>query len=141
MAYNEEKLARLKHLKELALRLAERCPTKTEMNVAIQAAIAGSGHAAFRKAEAVPEADAAEENVLYLVRNEETGHYDIYAKIDGAVEWLDDTAADLAGYVEKVEGKGLSTNDFTDGLKAKLEALPEAATDAEVAEMLAEVFL
>lgn len=40
----------------------------------------------------------------------------------------------------KLNRKVLSSNDFTDELKAKLEAGPEVATDAEVAEMLAEIF-
>lgn len=140
MAYNEEKLTKIKHLKELALRLDERCPTRTEMNTMIQTAVSAAGHAAFQKADAVPEAETAEENVLYLVKNEQTGRYDIYAKIDGSMEWLDDTETDLAGYVEKEEGKALSSNDFTDELKAKLLAVPETATDAEVAEMLAGAF-
>ena len=34
---------------------------------------------------------------------------------------------DLSGYVTKVSGKGLSTNDFTTALKGKLEALPTNA--------------
>ena len=31
---------------------------------------------------------------------------------------------DLTGYVEKVQGKGLSTNDYTDSAKAKVDAIP-----------------
>lgn len=45
---------------------------------------------------------------------------------------------DLSGYVQAEEGKGLSTNDFTDELKAKLETLDavsveyETITEAEI---------
>ena len=46
---------------------------------------------------------------------------------------------DLSGLVEKEEGKGLSSNDFTDEDKAKLAGI-EIASDEEVAAMLAEVF-
>ena len=40
-----------------------------------------------------------EDNVLYLVMNAETGHYDVYALIDGSVELLDDTTVSLEGYI------------------------------------------
>ncbi|MGM9581755.1 MAG: hypothetical protein ACI3U2_11055 [Anaerovibrio sp.] len=36
---------------------------------------------------------------------------------------------DLSGKVDKVEGKGLSTEDFTTDLKTKLEAIDEATTE------------
>ena len=45
----------------------------------------------------------------------------------------------LAGKVDKVEGKGLSANDYTDEDKAKLAGI-EFATDAEVAAALAEIY-
>lgn len=139
--------------------------TDTEVGAAIQAAIAATGHASFEKADAVPEAADAQENVLYLVMNAKTKHYDIYAKVGGEVVLLDDTTVDLSGCVEKEEGKGLSSNDFTDEEKAKLAGIAEGAakveagetagcikingvevkiadiaTDAEVAEMLESVF-
>ncbi len=46
---------------------------------------------------------------------------------------------DLSGYMEKEEGKALSSNDYTDEEKAKLAGL-EIASDTEVAAMLEEVF-
>lgn len=46
---------------------------------------------------------------------------------------------DLSGYMEKEEGKVLSSNDYTSEEKAKLAGL-EIATDAEVTAMLNEVF-
>lgn len=46
---------------------------------------------------------------------------------------------DLSGYVPKEDGKGLSTNDFTDEEKAKLANM-EFATDEEFNAMLDEVY-
>ena len=187
MAYNEEKLARLKHLKQLAQKakaesdaVATRVkalenvgaqankiesikvngtaqtidpdksvnitvPTKTsqlnndstfqtsaQVVEAINTAISKSGHASFQKVDAVPKADAAQENILYLVMNTTTKHYDIYAKIKGSsdsytMELLDDTTVDLSGKVDKVAGKGLSTNDYTTAEKTKLAGIAEGA--------------
>lgn len=187
MAYNEEKLARLKHLKQLAQKakaesdaVATRVkalenvgaqankiesikvngtaqtidpdksvnitvPTKTsqlnndstfqtsaQVMAAINTAISKSGHASFQKVDAVPKADAAQENILYLVMNTTTKHYDIYAKIKGSsdsytMELLDDTTVDLSGKVDKVAGKGLSTNDYTTAEKTKLGGIEEGA--------------
>lgn len=72
--------------------------TAAQVQTAIQAAIAATGHAHFEKVDAVPTAETAEENVLYLVMNEATGHYDIYALVGEAVELLDDTTVDLSAY-------------------------------------------
>lgn len=189
MAYNEEKLARLKHLKQLAQKakaesdaVATRVkaledvgaqankiesvkvngtaqtidpdksvnitvPTKTsqlnndstfqtsaQVVAAINTAISKSGHASFQKVDAVPKVDAAQENILYLVMNATTKHYDIYAKIKGdgdscTMELLDDTTVDLSGKVDKVEGKGLSTNDYTTAEKTKLAGIAEGANN------------
>lgn len=92
--------------------------TNAQVAQAIQTAIA-----AFEKVDAVPDPEEAEENVLYLVLNEETQHYDIYALVSGEMELLDDTTVDLTNYVEKEEGKGLSTNDYTTEEKEKLAGL------------------
>lgn len=89
MAYDETKVVNVKALKDTASRI------KTEY----LAAISKAGHARFQKAETVPTAETAEDNVLYLVMNAETGHYDVYALIDGSVELLDDTTVSLDGYV------------------------------------------
>lgn len=108
--------------------------TSAQVVEAINTAISKSGHASFQKVDAVPNADAAQENILYLVMNTATKHYDIYAKIKGSsgsytMELLDDTTADLSGKVDKVEGKGLSTNDFTDAEKKKLDNIAEGANN------------
>ena len=70
----------------------------TEVAASIQAAIAATGHAHFEKVDAVPSVDSAEENVLYLVMNSKTNHYDIYAKVSGEVVLIDDTTVDLSAY-------------------------------------------
>lgn len=118
--------------------------TATAIAEAIKAAIAETGHASFTKVDAVPAASEAKDNVLYLVMNADTGFYDIYAKVDTEVVRLDDVSVNLDNYstteqmneaiataiankVDKVDGKGLSTEDFTTALKEKLVALPEGA--------------
>lgn len=99
--------------------------------------IPGGGTARFEVAQAAPSAAEAQDGVLYLVQN--AGTYDIYVKAGDQVVKTGDTAVDLSGYVEKEPGKGLSANDFTDADKAKLDGMRDAS-DAEVAELLNEVF-
>lgn len=106
--------------------------TSAQVVAAINTAISKSGHASFQKVDAVPKADAAQENILYLVMNTTTKHYDIYAKIKGSsdsytMELLDDTTVDLSVKVDKVAGKGLSTNDYTTAEKTKLAGIAEGA--------------
>lgn len=101
--------------------------TNSEVAQAIQTAIAATGHASFKKVDAVPDPEEAENNVMYLVMNSKTKHYDIYAKVENEVVLLDDTTVDLTNYVEKEEGKGLSTNDYTTEEKEKLAGIEEGA--------------
>lgn len=106
--------------------------TSAQVVAAINTAISKSGHASFQKVDAVPKVDAAQENILYLVMNTTTKHYDIYAKIKGdgdsyTMELLDDTTVDLSGKVDKVAGKGLSTNDYTTAEKTKLAGIAVGA--------------
>lgn len=106
--------------------------TKTEVENTVKTAVAGSKHTSFQKVSSVPAAADAKEDVMYLVMNSVTKHHDIYAKIaDDAgnfkMELLDDTTVDLSGYVQKEAGKGLSHNDFTDALLAKLNGIAEKA--------------
>ena len=103
--------------------------TNSEVAQAIQTAIAKTGHASFKKVDAVPDAETAEDNVMYLVMNSKTKHYDIYAKVENEVVLLDDTTVDLTNYVEKEEGKGLSTNDYTAEEKEKLAGIAEGANN------------
>lgn len=103
--------------------------TNSEVAQAIQTAIAKTGHASFKKVDAVPDAETAEDNVMYLVMNSKTKHYDIYAKAENEVVLLDDTTVDLTNYVEKEEGKGLSANDYTTEEKEKLAGIAEGANN------------
>lgn len=66
---------------------------------AIDDAIAKSEHISFEEAATVPDAADAKSNVLYLVKNEQTGFYDIYALVGDKVVQLDDTTVDLSNYV------------------------------------------
>ena len=101
--------------------------TSAQVVAAINTAISKSGHARFEKADSIPSAATAKENVLYLVMNAKTGHYDIYAKVGDKVELLDDTTVDLSGYGQKETGKGLSTNDYTTAEKTKLAGIADGA--------------
>lgn len=126
--------------------------TATAIGEAIQAAIAATGHASFKKVEAVPAVEVAEDNILYLVMNTDTGYYDIYAKVDNAVVRLDDVSVNLDAYstteqmnaaiaeaiknkVDAKDGKGLSANDFTNELKGKLDGV-EAGANANLIEIV-----
>lgn len=122
--------------------------TEAQTQAAIQAAIAETGHAKFEKVEAIPEAETAADNVLYLVMNAGTGFYDIYAKVDGTVVRLDDTSVNLDDYVtqealgEALEGKvdavagsRLMTND--EG--TKLEGI-EAGAQVNIIDAVSEQF-
>lgn len=97
-----------------------------QVQTAIQAAIAASGHAHFEEVDAVPSASEAEENVMYLVMNDETGHYDIYAKVGDAVVLLDDTTVDLSAYAK--------TADVTAAINSAITGLniDQYATDVEL---------
>ena len=118
--------------------------TATAIGEAIQAAIAATGHASFKKVEAVPSVEAAEDNILYLVMNADTGYYDIYAKVDNVVVRLDDVSVNLDAYstteqmntaiaeaiknkVDAEAGKGLSSNDYTTAEKEKLAGIAVGA--------------
>lgn len=89
--------------------------TSAQVQTAIQTAIAASGHAHFEKVDAVPTAETAEENVLYLVMNTTTNHYDIYALVGASVELLDDTTVDLSAYS--------TTEQMNAAISAAVEAL------------------
>lgn len=124
MAYDGNKLSKLEALKLLAER------TKLETEKEIKAAIAQAGHAKFEKVDTLPEVADAQENVMYLLFNTETNHYDIYAKIGEKLEQLDDTSVNLGDYILKEEGKELiATEKIT-----KLDGIAEGATKVEAGE-------
>ena len=110
----------------------------TRVKTETLAAISKSGHAQYKKVDAVPEPDAAKENVLYLVKNTGTNHYDIYAKIDGAMELLDDTTVSLDDYVTEeslAEAlKNVGGGALYEGTKTDLEAADSTVIEAYFAE-------
>ena len=128
MAYSEDGIIDVAALKSSLLRVRQTILTE----------ISKSGHAKFQKVDAVPEAAAAEENVLYLVKNTGTNHYDIYAKIDGAMELLDDTTVSLDDYVTEealAEAlSGLGGGALYTGTKTDLEASDSAVIEAYFAQ-------
>lgn len=133
--------------------------TKANVNTAITTAIAGLSTLSFKKVTELPAVGAAESNVIYLYKNATTGHYDLYAKVEGETELqlLDDTTVNLDAYVkiadttsllepyaktvdinteltnkvDVVSGKGLSTNDYTTTEKNKLAGVKTGANKVE----------
>ena len=118
---------------------------KVDIGPTIAAAVAAADHLTRKKVASVDAIDPAAEGAdkfIYMVPktgSDEDDQNDEYMVLDGAVEHVGNTKVDLSGKVDKVDGKGLSANDFTDEAKAKLDGI-EMATDAEVDAMLTEVF-
>lgn len=102
--------------------------TAEQVQATIQTAIAATGHAHFEKVDAVPTAETAEANILYLVMNADTNHYDIYALVGEAVELLDDTTVDLSAYS--------TTEQMDAAISAAVEAL-NIGDYAKAADLLA----
>lgn len=123
MANEQNKLISLECLREIATRIKKEYLT----------AISKSGHVTMKKVSVVPTPADAEENILYLVKNQ-TGKWDIYAFIDGSVEWIDDMAADLEGYV--------TDQDLNEAVSQSVggEIDNRIATDAEVEQAINAVF-
>ena len=195
MAYNEERLTKLRSLKELAKRIDRDFARKAELealrgrveelttvggepnaidaikvNGTVQAiidkavdlavpvkvsdldndsgfqtgeqvaAVASADHLKRKiveSADAIAPAAADADRYIYMVRKAGGApgdRYDEYMVIDGAVERVGDWSVDLSGYVRKEEGRGLSTNDFTDADKARLDSVSEGATKVEAGE-------
>ena len=81
-------------------------------------------------------------STIYLIKDgDNNNNYKQYMYISGAWAQLSDTSIDLSGYakltdldtkVDKIDGKGLSTNDFDNVLKAKLDGISENANNTVV---------
>lgn len=172
MSFDPNKKPRLKHLQDVAERVsAELSPVKASIKALedstpkkvsdlendtgyqtatdVAAAVAAADHLTRKIVASVDDIDpeaADATKYVYMVLKSSTkagDKYDEYMVIEGAVERVGDWTVDLSGYVQKEEGKGLSSNDFTGEEKAKLaKAITEddMATDEEVAEMLDQVF-
>lgn len=121
--------------------------TKEELNAKISAVYKPAGSVAFA------DLPALAENVLGNVYNVTNAFTTTDSFVEGAgnkypkgtnvvviksgeVYKFDVLAGfvDLSGKVDKEEGKGLSANDFTNELKAKLDAIAEGATKVEASE-------
>ena len=104
--------------------------------------ITGSIHGIFEFVEELPE--TGESNIIYLVPSETTGVQNIYDEYiwteDDTWELIGSTEMDLSNYytktetdtllgdkVDKVSGKGLSTNDYTTNEKNKLSGIETGA--------------
>ena len=130
MAYDGNKLTKLDGLKTLAEKVKSDYITKEEAQKTIKQEVAQAGHAKFEKVDTLPEAADAQENIMYLLYNEKKKHYYIYAKIVEKLEQLDDTTMDLEGYIQKEDGKELISTEE----KEKLEGIAENATKVEKSE-------
>ena len=121
--------------------------TKEELNAKISAVYKPAGSVAFA------DLPALAENVLGNVYNVTNAFTTTDSFVEGAgnkypkgtnvvvvksgEDYKFDVLAgfvDLSGKVDKEDGKGLSANDFTDALKAKLDAIAEGATKVEASE-------
>lgn len=111
---------------------------QTEEQVA--AAMAAAAHLKRKKVDSVDDIDPAAEGAdqyIYMVlksSGKNGDKYDEYMVLDGEVERVGDWAVNLSGYVEKVDGKDLSSNDYTDEDKAKLASVAEGSTKVEASE-------
>ena len=95
----------------------------------VRAVVAAGEHLSRKKVDSAADIDpaaAGADRFIYMVPKDGAGDgdkYDEYMVIDGAVEMVGDWAVNLSGYVQKEEGKGLSSNDYTDEDKAKVDSL------------------
>lgn len=100
--------------------------TKAETDTKISEAVAKAGHIQRKIVNSLEEIDlsaADADQFIYLVPNNTIGDnkYDEYIIIDGALEKVGDWAVDLSDYVKKDGNKVLSTNDYTNEDKAKVQ--------------------
>lgn len=119
--------------------------SKFQTDTEVAAVVAAAPHLQRKKVSnsaAIDPSAADADKYIYMIPktgSDSDDLYDEYMVLDGKVEHVGNTKVDLTGYVQKVDGKGLSVNDYTDAEKVKLAGI-ETATDAEVDAMLTEVF-
>ena len=147
MAYNVENLTKLGALKQLAEKIKAGYATKEDLSAQISTKLSSiykaGGSVAFADLPELAEAN------LGLVVNVTDAFTTTDSFTDGAgsgfpagtnvavvksgEEYKYDVLSgfvDLSGYVEKEDGKGLSSNDFTDAEKARLAAVNETIAGA-----------
>ncbi|MCC8013769.1 MAG: hypothetical protein LIO87_01110 [Eubacterium sp.] len=71
------------------------------------------GNASLDIVDELPDVENAEENVLYLLKNSETGYYDVYVLIDEELVLIDDRDIDLSDYYTKEETDETLTDYYT----------------------------
>lgn len=81
----------------------------------VEQQIANAGLTKMEVVADVPAAEDANYTTIYLVKNDETGYYDMYKKVDegdtAEVVRLDDTSIDLTNYLQKFEGATEANKD------------------------------
>lgn len=164
-----EKAARVGALEKLAQQIKEKLPTKVsdlnndtgyQTSAQVEAAINARVSSTYRAggsvtSAALPELTEANRGIVVNVTNEFTTTADfvegegqehpagtnvVVVQVGEAYKY--DVLAgfvDLSGLVEKEDGKALSSNDYTNEDKAKLNSI-EFATDEEIDAMLEEIF-
>lgn len=101
--------------------------TNTKITSEISKAIANAGHLKRVIKNNIADIDLTADDAdqyIYLIpnaNNEDGNKYDEYIVIDGVLEKVGDWKVNLDDYVQKVEGKDLSTNDYTNEDKAKVQ--------------------
>ena len=103
-------------------------------------AIANTDFSKFEIVDELPDPQEAKENIFYLHYNIDSAHYDIYAKVNDQLVWIDDTTVDLSAYaktadvdaalaekVDKEDGWGLSQENFSYEDELKLASIEEGA--------------
>lgn len=123
--------------------------TKVETNAAIITAIAATDHLVKKIVPALPTIAEAKNNIIYMVLKSGGGSsgdaYDEYLLLSGNFEHIGSTDVDLADYVKRtdmttalagkvstVAGKALSTNDFSNEYKLKVDTLTASAIEAQI---------
>lgn len=111
--------------------------SKFQTDTEVAAAIAAADHMKRKIVDSTSDIDLAAEDAsqyIYMVKKSSTktgDKYDEYMVLDGALEKVGDWEVDLSNYQTKEDGKGLSTNDYTNEDKAKLGGVAEGATKVE----------
>lgn len=107
--------------------------SKFQTDTEVAAAIAAADHMKRKIVDSTADIDldaADASQYIYMVKKGTTktgDKYDEYMVLDGALEKVGDWEVDLSNYQPKEEGKGLSTNDFTNELLTKLNGIADEA--------------
>ena len=110
--------------------------TDAEVTDTVSKAVAAADHLKRKiveSAEAIDVGAADAAQYIYMVPKgtaEEADKYDEYMVIDGVLEKMGDWGVDLSDYVAKEEGKGLSSNDFTDDYKQQLDGMSQTIDES-----------